>query len=233
MRLRQRHLNPRDAGANLVLDARYITGLSDGDLVGTWADRSGNGNDVTASGSNRPTYKAAIQGGQPVLRFDGSDDRMLNTAISFGTSYTIAAVTNVSSSSSYRRLIHISSSVDVVGFFGVQNGNFATFFGNGSSWNDVTQNAPAQSLITNFKSVSVTNNGSTASPFVSGISQNTKNGSTVSATGIAVGNGVGGGASQPWNGDCGIIWVAPTVIPQPLRRRLEQASAFSFKTPYQ
>jgi hypothetical protein len=233
MRLRQRHLNPRDAGANLVLDARYITGLSDGDLVGTWADRSGNGNDVTASGSNRPTYKVEIQGGQPVLRFDGSDDRMLNTAISFGTSYTIAAVTNVSSSSSYRRLIHISSSVDAVGFFGVESGNFTTFFGRVSSWNDTSQNAPAQSLITNFKAVSVTNNGSTAFPFVSGISQNTKNGSTVSATGIAVGDGVSGGASQPWNGDCGIIWVAPTVIPQPLRRRLEQASSFSFKIPYQ
>ncbi len=92
MRARQRHLNPKSAGANLVLDARFITGLSDGTGVETWADVSGNGYNATQSVSgNRPLYRTAIQGGQPGILFDGTDDWMATT---YGpTSGDVTAIT--------------------------------------------------------------------------------------------------------------------------------------------
>lgn len=55
--------------------ADQITGLSDGDPVGTWPDLSGNNNHlVQAVGASKPTYKTGIQNGLPILRFDGLND---------------------------------------------------------------------------------------------------------------------------------------------------------------
>ena len=68
MRARQRHLNPKAAGASVVFDSRYITGLSDGSNVTSWSDRSGNANNATNT-SNYPTYETDGQGGNPVVRF--------------------------------------------------------------------------------------------------------------------------------------------------------------------
>ena len=74
MHRRARHLNPKAAGAIQVLDSRFISGLSDGSAVGTWSDRSGKSYDMSQSTSGaKPTYKTAIQGGQPIVRFDGGD----------------------------------------------------------------------------------------------------------------------------------------------------------------
>ena len=56
-------------------DATKITGLEDGDPVGTWSDLSGNGKDLSqASAGNKPTYKTDIQNGLPAVLGDGSDD---------------------------------------------------------------------------------------------------------------------------------------------------------------
>lgn len=59
--------------------ADQIGGLIDNDPVGTWSDLSGNGHDVSNTGTARPTYKTGIQNGLPVVRFDGTDD-LLNTS---------------------------------------------------------------------------------------------------------------------------------------------------------
>lgn len=81
MRARQRHFNARDAGATLVLDARRISGLNDGDGVQTWADISRNANDATqATSANRPVYKTSIQGGCPVVRFTKSSTHFMRTS---------------------------------------------------------------------------------------------------------------------------------------------------------
>lgn len=60
----------------LWLDASQLT-LNDNDLVQTWTDKSGNGNNVTqATEGNRPTFKTNIVNGKPVVRFDGTDNYM-------------------------------------------------------------------------------------------------------------------------------------------------------------
>ena len=71
------------AGLKAWYKADAITGHSDGDAISSWSDSSGNGLNLSqASGTNQPLYKTNILNGQPVLRFDGSNDYMNNTSIS-------------------------------------------------------------------------------------------------------------------------------------------------------
>ncbi|HEY1126826.1 MAG TPA: hypothetical protein VGF83_03620, partial [Actinomycetota bacterium] len=57
-------------------DASAIAGKHDGDPITTWPDRSGLGHDLLSGGAGSPTYKVAIQNGLPVVRFDGTSNRM-------------------------------------------------------------------------------------------------------------------------------------------------------------
>ena len=61
--------------------ADSITGLSDGDPVSTWPDRTANGFDLTSATINRPTYKTGIQNTLPAVRFDGTDNWMMNLSV--------------------------------------------------------------------------------------------------------------------------------------------------------
>jgi hypothetical protein len=79
MRARQRHFNPKDAGADLVLDARYIN-QSNNTAVSSWADRSGNAyNAAQSTALNQPTFRTGQQGGNGGVDFDGSNDFMTGT----------------------------------------------------------------------------------------------------------------------------------------------------------
>lgn len=70
--------NPYTTNLELQLDARDITGLSDGDSVTTWADSSAAGSDATQSNASyKPVYKTNIIGTNPVVRFSGSNARSL------------------------------------------------------------------------------------------------------------------------------------------------------------
>lgn len=60
-------------------DASRITGVADGDPIGTLTDYY-NGRDATAIGGTRPTLKTGIRNGHSVARFDGVTDEMLATA---------------------------------------------------------------------------------------------------------------------------------------------------------
>lgn len=67
---------PTIAGLWLWLQGGSIV-LSDGDPVDTWPDDSGTANDATATTTQRPLFKTSTPiNGLPVVRFDGSDDRM-------------------------------------------------------------------------------------------------------------------------------------------------------------
>lgn len=46
------------------------------DLVTAWLDQSGNARHFTPGPAQSPTYRTGIQNGLPVVRFDGSDDRL-------------------------------------------------------------------------------------------------------------------------------------------------------------
>ncbi len=96
-------LNPIAAGLLFQLsgdgvhwqnDTRTILAVADGAAVGASDNRIPNGYHVyqTVSGS-RPLLKLAILNGLPVLRFDGTDDCLINSAFpDFGDTYTVFAV---------------------------------------------------------------------------------------------------------------------------------------------
>jgi hypothetical protein len=100
MHRRARHLNPGSAGAVLALDSRFITGLSDGSLVSTWVDRSGQGNNATQAqgGGNQPSYKTQQQGGNAVVAFNGTGNWM---GISLSNTTNEAFILIVSNSNTF------------------------------------------------------------------------------------------------------------------------------------
>jgi len=69
-----------------VLDSLGGT-IANNEGVGTWADQSGNGYNITqTTDTDRPVYKATGgAGSKPALQFDGSDDYMTSTAHFWGS----------------------------------------------------------------------------------------------------------------------------------------------------
>ena len=72
---------------------------ADGDVVGAWADKSGNGNDaLQATTANKPLYKAAIKNGLSIIRFDGANDWLVTaafaSALSQPNTIVVAAMIN-------------------------------------------------------------------------------------------------------------------------------------------
>ena len=101
MRARVRHFQPKDAGANLVLDARYIS-QSNGTAVSSWSDRSGNAyNADQATAARQPIYETAGIGGQGAVKFDGGDVLEIASGytnlLSGDNTYSVMLITNLSS----------------------------------------------------------------------------------------------------------------------------------------
>ena len=69
------------SGCKLWLKADSLS-LNDGDAVTTWTDSSGNARDATqATAGLKPIYKTNVINGQPVIRFDGTDDRLVTSSV--------------------------------------------------------------------------------------------------------------------------------------------------------
>lgn len=69
-------------------DVTSEVGYSDNDTVGTFTDKIGSHNLTQSSESLKPLYKENIKNGLPILRFDGSNDKLFNTG--FGSMTTPA-----------------------------------------------------------------------------------------------------------------------------------------------
>jgi hypothetical protein len=66
---------------------------TDGDVVGYWADKSGNGLNVTQAVTvSKPTLQLNELGGKPGIRFDGSNDVLASAAFSRAVPFSIVAV---------------------------------------------------------------------------------------------------------------------------------------------
>lgn len=77
----------------LWLEADDITVLPDGSDITTWADGSGNGNDVNQpTVSLQPIYKTSILNGLPVVRFNKTNGRIRKTGF---TTFPTTAITEI------------------------------------------------------------------------------------------------------------------------------------------
>ena len=92
------------ADAGLYTDAAMTTpAVNDADVVGGWADQSGQGNNATqATTANKPLLKLAIVNGKPVVRF-ASDDRLVTAAFAspLAQPFTIICVSRIASGYAY------------------------------------------------------------------------------------------------------------------------------------
>lgn len=90
----------------LWLDATRISGV-DADPVTTWPDLSGNARDFTqATAAKKPTLQVSEINNKPVVRFDGTDDLLVNaTAFLTGASGTVLAVLRFTALSDYPCII--------------------------------------------------------------------------------------------------------------------------------
>ena len=244
MRARQRHFKfGAVANAKLVLDSRFIH-QSDDTEVSPWPDRSGNGHDVSqATPANRPKFQTAEQGGNGVVRFDGSNDVLTRSEIGISSpvAATIILYAKRASGSTGDFLTIIEGPeytrcvLNTTGSF-LQNGiNFIGYPDNGT-----TTVIPSQSVSTStdtYKVYTITYNGSSAnnkdnySAFFDGTVQTIlQNGA---GSGLARGSTVGIGARGTAAGftgcDIGFVGVFGVDMAAPLRKRCEHANAFAFK----
>jgi len=97
------------ADTGLWQDAAMTTpAVADGDVVGAWADQSGNGNHATqGTTAAKPLLKLAIKNGKPVVRFDGTDDLLrIASGLPAGTSPVgVIAVVNPGATLSNEHII--------------------------------------------------------------------------------------------------------------------------------
>jgi len=76
--------------------AQTSLAINDGDVIGAWLDQSGNSNDVTqTTTANKPLLKLAIRNGLPVIRWDGTNDRLISSSFSLSQPHTTFAVLQV------------------------------------------------------------------------------------------------------------------------------------------
>jgi hypothetical protein len=108
---------------NLFVHFRADLGVTkDGsDLVSEWADQSGNGHDLTSSGTKRPTLLSANLNGKDVLDFDGSDDNLIVSSLSLAQPIHVFIVAKVNTWTSNDVILGFNPSTDMESF--VQNGS--------------------------------------------------------------------------------------------------------------
>jgi len=245
MRARHRHFSCKSAGASLVLDSRYISGLSNNDLVNTWPDQSGNGYSPVPTLSP-PIYKTSIQGGNPALSFEGSQDLYFNANLSNTNEISIITVVKYDNTSQRSLIIDAKNVSQTFDSFGLEINTYNSTGDHYDFYTSATSFEGSISVTTNFVILSITANTTAGTDIINNTSYYV-NGLINTLTKVA-GAGVyrdlsarngfrigefNQGNYSRFRGDASAIFVFPYKINTPLLKRLEHASALSFKIPYQ
>lgn len=232
---RMRHLDASRAGASVVLDARYIAG-SDGDLLSSWTDRTGNGYTPTATTTKRPTLKLAQTGGQSVVRFNGTSNVMIAAANLQVDQHTIIVLAKSADKAGSQHFIRKGFATGVTLNWGFRrNGSTALLAFVASSTTNFTV-APAISGSAYAVQTHMFDRVNVSSAVGGASFSNTANTSAVPAHNytFTVGSGPNHDTSPPTlfsgylEGDIGQLVILPYAASTFMRKRLEHAAARSF-----
>ena len=174
--------------------------------VSSWLDKSGNAKNATQAISfNQPLTNQTTLNGKNLLSFNGTSQFLTTPAIDFAANaLTMIAVAKGVSGGSYRRIA--TGIVDQNYFFGSLGSNYATFFGNGLLWNNITVNTPTTEVHTTHKILSVIQNGNNNS-YVNNTALDVKTSDAMAANNIAMRVGTNDILNQFWSGTIGELIV--------------------------
>ena len=236
MRARHRHFNPRHAGADLVLDARYIN-QADDTAVSNWADRSANAHTIEQdSAANQPKFRTNAMNGNPVVRFDGND--FLNGGdicdlLDRGITMLCVAKFTSGATGAFCGKSRFASGSGRYSLFRQNNVMFSLFADTAGNQNATIADTSTAARI----NVMAINAGSTNTLFLDG-AQQAQDATLAAASSYDTTDEFFVGAYQSstgttpaqlfLNGDIAQVVVNFTHN-TPLRKRLEHAAAFSFK----
>lgn len=212
------------------LDARFISGLSNADAISQWDDQSASTNHaIQSTSARRPTYRTAVSGGSPTVRFtpaanswDSGQYLLLTSAILYG---------EMTIFSFYR-----TSSNRMVVFGG--NGNFGSppvgveFYGGTQSqllWrasNDTGTTINYTSGSSFVVNCSTRDSSGNTEVRIDNTSRGTSSVISTNSSFKAVGARKEFGSSD---GDIGCVYVVPSVLGNSLISRITQSIAASFK----
>ena len=222
MHRRARHLTGRPAGASYHYDARRLD-LTDGTGVSTWTDLAGSNNATQATATNQPTFKTNIINGNPVVRFDGTNDFMAITSGVTISGEHVAIVFVKKSGAQLPTAVNKTAGLPYTNFCVDSLGTVFTCAGNNKYFQAVIS-------LASFAIVSAYTDSSTTY-------QMYKDGAAVSTSNFAFtfsGNmtHIGARDSGPdWaNGDMAVLIHIPGSLATSLRRRYEHSIGFSYKT---
>ena len=126
------YIGPGGVGDNtsniLWLDANKITGLADNADITTWADNSGNSNDLSQPNALfKPVYKTSIINGYPVVRFNKTNGRIRrNPFTDFPTAAITAIYVNKNNGETNDGILSYASSVNYNDFLLFDSNSLST-----------------------------------------------------------------------------------------------------------
>lgn len=220
MHRRARHLTGRCAGAPFHYDARRLD-LTDGTAIQTLTDIAGTNNATQATLANRPLFKTNILNGNPVVRFDGSNDYFsLTTALDITGEWSNISV--------YKKTSFMPLFVNSVNYVPYVSFSFNTMMyncaGNNKAFEVSGYDATSFVIVTSY-----TDSSSLYQVYRNGISQ------TVSSSNFGMPNnlcqilGARIASGTYADGDVGAAVHIPGTLGSSLRKRFEHSIGFSFK----
>lgn len=239
---RCRHFSWGAIGASVALDARRITGLSDGATVASWADASGNGRTFANSNSGeRPTYNATGINGQSTVLNAAGKGLCISTTLPVGAS-------GEESQFAICKFNAIPGAYQVAIANGSTNGNcmsIAVADTDALMVYDLTTQSRGSVITTSAMVVSATGGPAGRTLQRNGIAETLTNPTTAIPTtrtaqsvDVSIFNsqtyGAGAGNDKfdsALRGDLGIVSSVPYIVTAPIRKRVEHHLALAYKLP--
>ena len=210
---------PAELTLKLWLDAYDEDTITEsGGAVSQWDDKSGEDNHATqTTEADKPTTGSRLLNGYNVLDFEGIiGDYMDIDDLAFGDEHTIYMVAKYDTTGSYKDLLRDALAGATIEF-GASNANFATFYGNGSSWDDTAANTPNQVVTSDVILGVVADGVGGAIPYWNGTAQNSKVCSMPDKTGFSL----NGRHPQNHDGYIAEVVIADTALSTEDRQKLE------------